>query len=161
MIVRVTLEIAVGKEFDYQVPLDLRPLVTVGSRVKVPFGPRQLMGVVTALVETGQVTKLRDVVSVVGKQSLVTPHILSLARWMAGYYCCPVETALKSVLPDSVRKEREGWKERLFVRALSLDGGLPPLTKRQATVWAIVERHREIPLQSLIREAKTLSLIHI
>ena len=155
MIVRVTLEIAVGKEFDYQVPLDLRRLVTVGSRVKVPFGPRQLMGVVTALVETGKVTKLRDVVSVVGKQSLVTPNILSLARWMAEYYCCPVETALKSVLPDSVRKEREGWKERLFVRALSLDGGLPPLTKRQATVWAIVERHREIPLQSLIREAKT------
>ena len=51
--------------------------------------------------------------------SLVTPRVLALARWIAGYYCCPVEVALKSVLPEAVRREEPGWRERLFVRVLA------------------------------------------
>ena len=51
MIARVTLEIALRREFDYLVPPDLAGRIEVGSRVKVPFGPRQVLGVVTSLVE--------------------------------------------------------------------------------------------------------------
>ncbi len=152
---RVTLEIAVGKEFDYRVPDAMRDSVEVGSRVKVPFGPRQMMGVVTDVVESSSFKKLKEILSVVGQKSLVTPNVLSLARWMAGYYCCPVETALKSVLPDSVRKEKEGWKERLFVRALAQTGEAPELSKRQSELWRVIEEWREIPLQELLREMNT------
>ena len=112
------MEIALRKEFDYLVPPDLVSQVEVGSRVKVPFGPRQVMGCVTALPEESTHTNLRSILKVVGGQSLVTPKVLQLARWIADYYCCPVEIALKSVLPEAVRKEKEGWRERLFVRAL-------------------------------------------
>src|SRR5205814_2764206 len=118
MIARVTLEIALRKEFDYLVPADLAAQVEIGTRVKVPFGPRQVMGCVTALPEESTHTNLRPILKVIGRQSLVTPKVLQLARWIADYYCCPVEIALKSVLPDAVRKEKEGWRERLFVRAL-------------------------------------------
>jgi len=155
VIARVTLEIAVGKEFDYRIPEQMRGSVEVGSRVKVPFGPRQMMGVVTDVLDASPFGKLRDLLSVVGTKSLVTPNVLSLARWMAGYYCCPVETALKSVLPDSVRKEKEGWKERLFVRALPQVGDLPELSKRQAELWKVIEEWREIPLQELLKEMST------
>ena len=155
MIVRVTLEIAVGKEFDYRVPDSMRDSVEVGSRVKVPFGPRQMMGVVTGVLDQSPFKKLKEILSVVGQKSLVTPNVLSLARWMAGYYCCPVEKALKSVLPDSVRKEKEGWKERLFVRALPQTGELPELSKRQSELWRVIEEWREIPLQELLREMNT------
>ena len=70
--------------------------------------------------------------------------MLELARWIADYYCCPVEIALKSVLPEAVRKEKEGWRERLFVRALPVTGEMPKLTKRQQEVWNIIEEWREI-----------------
>ena len=49
MIARVTLEIALRKEFDYLVPEEFQDRVEIGSRVKVPFGPRKVMGVVTGL----------------------------------------------------------------------------------------------------------------
>ena len=68
---------------------------------------------------------------------------------------CPVETALKSVLPDSVRKEEEGWRERLYVRITPRTGELPKLTKRQEEVWNIVEEWRELPLQELLRLTNT------
>src|SRR6266853_6225922 len=145
MIARVTLEIALRKEFDYLVPPDLASQIEVGTRVKVPFGHREVMGCVTALPEESTYTNLRSVLKVIGRQSLVTPKVLQLARWIADYYCCPVEIALKSVLPDSVRKEKEGWRERLVVRALTVTGEMPKLTKRQEEVWKLIEEWRELP----------------
>ena len=70
MIARVTLEIALGKEFDYFIPTDLAGQLEIGSRVKVPFGPRQVMGCVTALVEQSPHLKLRPISKVVGTRSL-------------------------------------------------------------------------------------------
>jgi len=58
MIARVTLEIALRKEFDYLIPGELARQVEVGTRVQVPFGPRQVFGCVTALVEESPVTNL-------------------------------------------------------------------------------------------------------
>src|SRR2546426_7211189 len=155
MIARVTLELALRKEFDYLIPQELTGQVEVGTRVKVPFGPRQLMGCVTALVDESPHSNLRPILKVLGAQPLVTPKILKLARWIADYYCCPIETALKSVLPEAVREEEAGWRERLFARALPLNGDLPKLTKRQHEVWNIIEEWREMPLQELLELAET------
>src|ERR1043166_2601212 len=155
MIARVTLEIALRKEFDYLVPPELAAQVEIGTRVKVPFGPRQVMGCVTALPEESTHTNLRPILKVIGRQSLVTPKVLQLARWIADYYCCPVEIALKSVLPDAVRKEKEGWRERLVVRALPVTGEKPKLSQRQEEVWGIIAEWRELPLQELPRLTDT------
>ena len=146
MVARVTLEIALRKEFDYSIPGDLAARVEVGSRVKVPFGHRLVLGVVTALAESSSQTNLRPIASVLGTRSLVTPKVLELARWIAGYYCCPVETALKSVLPEAVRKEDAAWRERLHVNALPAQATPPKLTKRQEAVLRIVEEWRSLPL---------------
>ncbi len=155
MVARVTLEIALRKEFDYLIPPELADQVQVGTRVKVPFGARQVIGVVTALAEQSTHTNLRSVIKTVGAPALITPKVLDLARWIAGYYCCPVETALKSVLPETVRREEEGWQKRLFVHALPLTGQMPKLTRRQADVWNVVEEWREVSMQELLRLTST------
>ncbi|MCU0788383.1 MAG: primosomal protein N' [Verrucomicrobia bacterium] len=155
MIARVTLEIALRREFDYLIPPALVRQVEVGSRVQVPFGPRKVLGVVTALAEESDRASLKPILKVIGTQSLVTPKVLELARWMAAYYCCAPEIALKSVLPEAVRREQAGWRERLFVRALPVCGELPKLARRQREVWNIVEERRELPLQELVELAET------
>jgi primosomal protein N' (replication factor Y) (superfamily II helicase) len=155
MIARVSLEIALRKEFDYLIPPGLVGQVDVGSRVQVPFGPRKVLGCVTALAEESAHTKLKPIIKVIGAQTLVTPKILKLARWIADYYCCAPEIALKSVLPEVVRKEKSGWRERLFVRALPFAGELPKMLKRQREIWNIIEERREMPLQELLELAET------
>jgi primosomal protein N' (replication factor Y) len=155
MIARVTLELALRKEFDYLVPEELEETIAVGSRVKVPFGPRQMLGLVTALIKESTHTNLKSISKVIGKQSLVTPKVLQLARWISEYYCCPPEIALKSVLPEAVRKEKEGWKERLYVRLLAADGEIPKLSPRQQEVLTILTERRELPLKELLELAKT------
>jgi primosomal protein N' (replication factor Y) len=155
MIARVTLELALGKEFDYLIPHEMAGLVEVGTRVKVPFAHRQVLGCVTALPESSPHPNLRPLIKIIGSQSFVSPKILQLARWMGEYYCCPPEIALKTVLPEAVRKEKDGWREQLFVRALRVDGAGPKLSKRQAQVLELVRQREELPLQELLQSADT------
>jgi primosomal protein N' (replication factor Y) len=155
MIARVTLELALRKEFDYLIPPDLERQVDVGSRVQVPLGTRRVLGCVTALAEESARPKLKPILKVIGAETMITPKILKLARWMGDYYCCAPETALKSVLPEAVRREQAGWRERLFVRALPFSGELPGLSKRQKEIWHIIEERRELPLTELLELAET------
>ena len=162
MIARVSLEIALRKEFDYLIPSELVGQIEVGSRVQVPFGTqkfgeRKIFGTVTALAEESAQTKLKPILKVIGAQTLVTPKVLKLARWIGEYYCCAPETALKSVLPEAIRKEKDGWKKQLFVRALPISGALPKLTKRQQEVWNIIEERRELLLTELLELAEIAS----
>jgi len=155
MIARVSLEIALRKEFDYSIPAELAGQVDVGSRVQVPFGARKILGVVTAIAEESGHANLKPIIKVIGAQTLVTAKVLKLARWIGEYYCCAPETALKSVLPEAVRKEDASWRERLFLRALPVAGEFPKLPKRQQEVWNIVEERREILLSELVELAET------
>jgi primosomal protein N' (replication factor Y) (superfamily II helicase) len=155
MIARVSLEIALRKEFDYLIPPGPAGQIDVGSRVQVPFGARKIFGTVTALAEESAHTNLKPILKVIGAQTLVTPKVLKLARWISDYYCCAPEIALKSVLPEAIRNEKEGWKKQLFVRALHLSGEFPKLPKRQQEVWNIIEERREILLTELLELAET------
>lgn len=154
MIARVTLEIALGKDFDYAVPEEFQDALQIGTRVKVPFGNRTVMGCVTALPDSSDHANLRSIVNVIGKQSQVTPNVLKLARWIGDYYCCPPEIALKTVLPEVVRREKEGFRELLFVRALQPPTP-PTVTKRQQEILDIVNTRRELRLQELCELANT------
>ena len=155
MIARVTLELALGKEFDYIIPDEMAGLVEIGTRVKVPFAHRQVLACVTALPESSPHANLRPIIKIIGAQSFVSPKVLQLARWMAEYYCCPREIALKTVLPEVVRKEKSGWREQLFVRALPDPEATPKLSAHQAEVLKLVRQRNELPLQEILQAADT------
>ncbi len=155
MIARVTLEIALRKEFDYAIPPELADQVDVGSRVQVPFGARKVLGVVTGLAEESAFANLKPIVKIIGAQTLVTPKILKLARWIGEYYCCAPETALKSVLPEAVRHEQAGWRQQLFVRVLPVETETMKLAPRQKEIWRLIQERRELPLAELLELAKT------
>ncbi|HEV2320125.1 MAG TPA: primosomal protein N' [Verrucomicrobiae bacterium] len=155
MIARVSLELALRKEFDYSIPPGLLGQIEVGTRVQAPFGARKIFGTVTALAEESSYANLKPILRVVGAQTLVTPKILKLARWIGEYYCCAPEIALKSVLPEVVRKKEEGWKKQLFVHTVPVIGEFPKLPKRQEEVWNIIEERREMPLAELLELAET------
>ena len=154
MVARVTLEIALRREFDYAIPRELEGRIEVGSRVRIPFGNREVFGVVTGLLQESTQTNLRYIVRVVGVKSLITPRVLELAKWIGDYYCCAPETALKSVLPTAVRQKEKGFKEQLYARIIPIAGEAPKLTKRQQEIFNILEEHRELPLAGLCKLAE-------
>ena len=84
MIARVTLEIALRKEFDYFIPPELADQVDVQPRAG-PLRLAQGVGCVTGLAEESAHATLKPILKVVGAQTLVTPGILKLARWIGEY----------------------------------------------------------------------------
>ncbi len=52
MIAQIIVDVSaypVDRPFDYLVPAELEELVEVGCRVKVPFGPRNVLGFIISL----------------------------------------------------------------------------------------------------------------
>lgn len=109
---RVLLDDSGGRAFDYEVPDSLS--LAVGSRVRVPVRTRSLLGTIIALSDITEADGVRPINEVVGDEPQIQPHLIKLAEWMADYYCCPLEAALRSVLPNVIRKAEVGHKVRLF-----------------------------------------------
>ncbi len=119
-IAKVLVDLSLDREFDYRVPDELADTVRIGSRVSVPFGRREAEGFVVGFAEASDFPGLKSIARVVGKKPLVEENILALARWMADYYCCPVEQAVRTVLPSAVRRKGAKFKEQLFVEATEM-----------------------------------------
>ena len=104
-----------AKELDYSIPESCIGKVHVGSRVKVPLRSREILATVVALVDTPSVPEPKHILALVSESPILNESLLALARWMAEYYCCPVETAIRSVLPQVIRKAELGFKRERIV----------------------------------------------
>ena len=114
--VRVVIDRAIHRELDYLVPETLAERVGVGSRVRVPFRDKSGLATVVALLEQSEAKGIRPIEAVVGEVPIVSEPMLELARWISAYYCCPIETVMRSLLPQVIRRAEVGWKKQLFVQ---------------------------------------------
>jgi primosomal protein N' (replication factor Y) (superfamily II helicase) len=101
--------------FDYRLPEELRDGVTVGSTLVVPFGPREILGVVTALCDHSEVAeeKLLAPLRALDEGRPTLPiDLVALAEWLAEEYCSTPARALALVLPPAATRRLSGRKRR-------------------------------------------------
>lgn len=93
--------------FTYMVPEEMRPVITVGFRVIVPFGARKFYtGIVSRLHHekpTGFTAK--EIHSLVDSVPVVTGIQLSLWEWISFYYISPLGDVCNAALPSSLKLE--------------------------------------------------------
>ncbi len=144
---RVLVDQSGSTALDYAVPPDMEAQVQIGSRVAVQIRHRKALATVIELLEESDVPGLRPLDKVIGQRPVLSPNLLRLARWMAEYYCCPVETAMRAVLPQVIRKGEVGFKQQLAARLVRPvdDALLAELEKRAPKQAGIVETLRSIP----------------
>src|SRR5947207_8652110 len=115
--VRVIIDRAIRRELDYAVPEGLMDRVGVGSRLRVPFREKSALATVVAVTEQSEAKGIRLIEAVVGEAPILSEQLLELGRWMSAYYCCPIETVMRSLLPQVIRRAEVGWKKQLVVTA--------------------------------------------
>jgi primosomal protein N' (replication factor Y) (superfamily II helicase) len=110
----VALPVPLRTTFTYAVPEALREEVQPGSRVLVPFRKKSLVGVVVDLAErlpegTPASTKIREVTKSLEPGPALTPKLIELAHWIAGYYLAPVGEVFRAMLPPvtELRTQRQ------------------------------------------------------
>lgn len=113
---RVIVDQSGSNAFDYEIPEPLAGAVGIGSRVRVPVRMRLALATVVQLLEETDAPGVRQIQSVVGERPLVSPLLIRLGHWMAEYYCCSLEAALRTVLPQAVRDDAVRHKTRLVAR---------------------------------------------
>lgn len=158
-IARVVVNLALDREFDYQIPERLAGRVLVGSRVWVPFGKGERIGYVVGLAEKSEFPELKEIKGVEGDREQIPQSLVALARWMADYYCCPKEHAVRALLPAVIRGGKVKHKVRAFAKlAPGLDVAATTATlgkraqKQIAVIQALV-RLKECESVRLQREA--------
>src|ERR1700674_1648325 len=96
----VALAVPLRTTFTYAVPESLRGTLQPGSRVLVPFRKKAMVGVVVELAESApEGTKIREITLVLDFVPALTPKLIDLAQWIAGYYLAPTGEVLRAMLP--------------------------------------------------------------
>ncbi|MCU1242013.1 MAG: replication restart helicase PriA [Candidatus Acidoferrum typicum] len=106
----VALPIPLRNTFTYAIPDALRDSVQPGSRVLVPFRNKSLVGVVVECVQQAPPsTKIRDITKAMDFLPALTPKLIELAHWIAGYYLAPIGEVFRAMLPPvtELRTERQ------------------------------------------------------
>ena len=129
--------------FDYRLPPELRGgEVQVGSMLVVPFGRREVLGVVVGLTERSEVAegKLLAPLRALDEGPPALPRdLVALAEWIAAEYCSTISRALGLVLPPGAARRLSGRKRRAVSRRVHLPVGArspepPMLTAEQREV---------------------------
>src|SRR5207302_5776388 len=117
--VRVIIDRAIQREFDYSVPETLADRIDIGSRVRVPFRDKSALATVLATLEQSDAKGIRPIEALVGEGPAISESLLELAKWMSAYYCCPLAPAICILLPPVIRRAEVGLNYWLFVSPLT------------------------------------------
>ncbi len=159
-VANVVTGLALDREFDYRIPAHLLGRVGVGNIVRIPFGRRRTRGFVTGLAETSLFPELKEIEAVEEGPALFDEPMLRLARWMAGYYAAPFESAIAAILPAAVRREgarhKAQWTARVKPGVTPTPDEEVALARRapkQAAAWSTLKVMSECTAAML--EART------
>jgi primosomal protein N' (replication factor Y) len=99
--------------FDYRLPEELRGgVVGVGSMLVVPFGRREVLGVVVGLADSSEVAEEKLLAPLRALELGVPRELVELAEWIAAEYCSTIARALTLVLPPGAARRLSGRKRR-------------------------------------------------
>jgi primosomal protein N' (replication factor Y) len=66
--------------------------------------------------------RVKALISRYDERPALPGDLLRLARWVSGYYCAPLETVVRAMLPGSVRTDRHAVKTRRMVELVRVPG---------------------------------------
>ena len=149
---RVLVDVA-GQEleqgFDYRIPADYPCALSPGMSVTVPFGKRNLSGLVLEIMEKTDVPmeKIRDIGMPRYDGEAVSEEMIRLALWVAHRYHCSVQEAVRCVLPPGTRTDKA--KLQTYRRPVL---GVTEDAARLFTDTCPASRKRQIRLVELLLE---------
>lgn len=102
--IRVALPLPLSRLYDYRLPEGV--VACKGGRVLVPFGQRQLIGLVVEAAATPDydVSKIKSVQRVLDTTPVWDQYLWKLLHWAATYYHHPLGEVLGHALPAALRK---------------------------------------------------------
>jgi len=157
-IVRVALDIPLSTLFDYTV--DEGVAVAIGQRVIVPFGRRQMVGVVMECVAATEMApeRIKPMKQVLHDSVPLSAGLLDLLRFCSDYYRYPIGQTVLSALPTRLRSDKPIISKAILSYRLTASGAaldLDTFSKRKVVQRRILAKLAEQPCN--LAQLKSLS----
>ena len=104
-ILKVALPCPLRFCFDY-LPDQFETSWQKGIRVKVPFGSRELVGIVfdiKTVEDEEQLSKVKPIIKRLDEFPIISEELLNLISWVSEYYHHPVGDCFQVALPKKIR----------------------------------------------------------
>lgn len=162
--VEAALPVPLRRVFTYRVPEKFRGSIRLGTRVKLPFGKREMTGYAVGLhaelppdVDIDE-SKIKEIIEVSDDEPLITPEILKLTQWTADYYSSFWGEMLKASLPAGINTEKVRPKRRKAVRLMAAAGSSAATDKlltepQQKIVDLLMANGGEMPFTEVLARA--------
>jgi primosomal protein N' (replication factor Y) len=120
-ILKVALDVPLDRLFDY---LDGGFSVQIGQRVVVPFGRRNVVGVVIEKSDNSEfaLEKLKTIIQVFDDELPIDTSTFSLLKFCADYYQYPFGQALLASLPTRLRQTEPAVSRKQYLYSLTPEG---------------------------------------
>ncbi len=146
-LVQVAVPVPLFELFDYILPSDAQ-LPTMGCRVRVPFGSRELIGIVmsTSLAPKESTIPLqyplKPILEILEFLPILSADTMNLLMWAARYYHYPLGEVLNAALPALLRQGRHLDLLTRYWR-VTLEGDIASLSRspKQRRTFDILNLH--------------------
>lgn len=154
--VSVILPLALNRVLSYAVPDELAADVIVGGRVVVPVGKKKLYtGIVSQIFDDFEDDiEIKEIISVLDLNPVVTLPQLNLWKWIADYYICSLGEVMKAALPSGLKMESE-----TLVAANEDFEEVEPLKKTELAVMENLSTSKQTSIEELSKLVKVKNLL--
>lgn len=106
-ILRLALPSPLRRLFDYRAPAGVsRSALQPGMRLRVPFGRREMIGILVEVVDHSEVPadKLKPAIALLDSEAPLPPALFKLCLWTSQYYQHSLGDTLSWALPVLLRQ---------------------------------------------------------
>ncbi len=98
----IAVNIPVSSLFSYSIPDFYKNEIKIGTRVLVPFGKRNITGIVLELTDSSSVKKVKPVIKILDTEPILSGELISFCKWISIYYICPIGEVIFSAVPKGI-----------------------------------------------------------
>ncbi len=126
----------------------------IGARVLVPFGRRELIGIITGIETSSNIPdeKLKDVLEIIDDKALMPEELQSLCHWASNYYHHPIGEVLSAAIPQRFRDGKAPTTTKTYIHTQE-GKGLPEnalaRAKKQQAIHQHLLKHKSLDEQEL------------
>lgn len=146
VILHVTVQKPLWHCFDYLLPEGINiSQACPGMRIQVPFGHRQLVGVILRVDEHPCIPldKIKPASVILDQKPLFSHQFITFCEWAANYYHYPLGEILVGCMPKVLRTVKKGGRRAI------------------AKQWRLTPSGAELPLETLNKAPKRKALLSL
>ena len=163
----------IDKYFTYVIPQNLKGIINVGMKVKVPFGNKIINGFVMNIIDIYNASyELKELIEIVDKELILNKELMDLGKYIHEKTLCPLISAYQTMLPSSLKIKDNNIDFNFYKTYLELNkskdeikaylNNYNKVNKQSALLSILLEKERVLKKEysaSVIKSLKEKELI--